>query len=69
MYGCETWSMTEDRLTLNTQERNIRRTVCAPKTSQGLQNKINQKPQELYKTSKLVEDIQRKKLNWLVYAI
>jgi hypothetical protein len=61
--------MTEDRLILNTQERNILRTVCAPKISRGLQNKINQKPRELYKTSNLVEDIERKRLNWLVHAI
>jgi hypothetical protein len=28
MYGCETWSMTEDRVILNTWERNILRKVC-----------------------------------------
>jgi hypothetical protein len=47
--------MTEDKVILNTWQRNILRMVCAPKTKHGIcRNKINLKPKELYKTFNLV---------------
>jgi hypothetical protein len=63
MYGCETWSKTRNiKIVLNKCKRKILK-VYGTVTEQGLWGiRTNQEWRELYNTSDLVADIERRRL-------